>query len=308
METLNQKGIRTLDFSLWKSGQKEEFANQLKESFQTTGFCLLKNHGIPIEKVDTALNLYKKFFLGLLPYERLRYERKEEKHQIGYTPLGIETGEYAKDPDVKHFFQFRGHENIDSVPELPGLIFASVDLFSMFRNLSIEILRAVAVSLWLTEDYFDLREGNSVMRAIHYPAHSSPVTDDEIVAKGGNHIGMCASKHTDINMLTLLFARQKGLELQTGDGWMPVVTNNPDEIILNCGDMLEHLTAGVYKSGVHRVVCERNTDRFSIPYFCHIKEKCSIRPLASFEDLNNGRFKFKTAGEFLNHRLNKINL
>jgi isopenicillin N synthase-like dioxygenase len=73
--------------------------------------------------------------------------------------------------------------------------------------------------------------------------------------------------------------------------------------------MLWHLTGGVYKSGLHRVVCEPNKDRFSCPFFGHRIDSASIAPLKKFRGLYDPKkFPWDNEGEFLRHRLEEINL
>jgi len=57
------------------------------------------------------------------------------------------------------------------------------------------------------------------LRNIFYPANANPMSDDTAVARGGNIIAMCASRHTDINFITLLEALEKGLQLRHGGKW-----------------------------------------------------------------------------------------
>ena len=102
------------------------------------------------------------------------------------------------------------------------------------------MLRAIARFLKVDEDYFTdtVRDGNSVMRLLHYPAQSEPT---------GEHIR--AGAHEDINTITLLLgAEEAGLELKTKDGrWIPV-SPRPGELVINIGDMLQRLTNGVLRS------------------------------------------------------------
>lgn len=72
--------------------------------------------------------------------------------------------------------------------------------------------------------------------------------------------------------------------------------------------MLEHLTAGVYKSGIHRVVCKPGIERFSCPFFGHRVDNASIIPLDQFTGYDREKFSFLTEGQFFNHRLTQINL
>jgi len=95
------------------------------------------------------------------------------------------------------------------------------------------VLQALAAYLGLERHWFDdpVRDGNSILRLLHYP----PVPPD-----GPN---IRAGAHGDINVITLLLgAEEAGLEVLDHDGrWIPV---NPPagSLVCNIGDMLERLS------------------------------------------------------------------
>ncbi len=247
-----QQVIPTLNMQDFTSGdehRKATFVQEIKKALGSTGFFFLKNHGISAHTLSGARNVFDRFFQGLSMEERLKYEFIEEQHQRGYTPMRIEKGEFANIADEKHFFQIGDDRNVN-VDEIPEFENAADALFNEFRAQSIELLRAIALSLGLPEHHFDEKEGYSIMRAIDYPPTEDPLEDDDEATRGGNITGMCASKHTDINMITLLEAQEEGLQLLKDNTWLPITIDNPDLIIVNAGDMLEHLTGGRYRSGL----------------------------------------------------------
>ena len=167
------------------------------------------------------------------------------------------------------------------------------------------VLRALALFLEIDENYFDnyIKNGNSILRPIHYP----PITEDPKDA-------VRAAAHGDINLITLLMgAHGKGLQVQNTRGeWIDAVASE-DELMINIGDMLSRHTNNVLKSTVHRVV---NPDkellkksRYSIPFFMHPISEMKLNVLKSticeefpkaYEDI--------TAGEFLEERLIEVGL
>ncbi len=297
--------VRVLDWNLYKKGSELEFAQRLKSSFANTGFFILENHGISSMLLKQNRLLFAKFFKDLSLKERMQYVFSDIFYQKGYTPMSMETGEFANVADNKHFYQLGDiHEN-PFIKEIPALQSSSAELYEDFYFLYKQLMRIVAMSLDLDKNTFDEELGNSIMRHIHYPAHSKPMTDDEAVTFGGNLQGMCASKHTDINDLTLLHATEPGLQLWNNNHWEPILCDE-NMIIVNVGDMLWHLTGGYYKSGVHRVVCEPGVERFSSPFFGHRKDECSVIPLEHLGPFDLSKFSFKTEGEFLEHRLKQI--
>ena len=300
--------IKTLDLNQYRKGDLT-FVELLKESLTNPGFFFLKNHGIP-EVLLRKMTVQSHQFFMLSEAEKKRYQYPQLHHQVGYTPLYTEKGEYADKADVKEFFQTGDMYPFPYVHRFPAFAPTSEKLFNSFNNTFMTLLEAVALSLELPKEYFDDKAGNSIMRSIYYPPHENVVSSDKAVAsvKGGNSAGMCASMHTDINMLTLLHALEPGLQLMQGRRWKPVIIPDSNVIVVNCGDMLEHVTGGRYTSGMHRVVCQRNTPRQSIPFFGHVKEYVSLVPLKYLGTSDLKKYYHKTAGEYLNFRLEQIGL
>ena len=126
------------------------------------------------------------------------------------------------------------------------------------------MLEALAPSLGVTEDYFKsmATNGNSILRLLHYP----PVPDNA----EPNQVR--AAAHEDINLITILVAANGGgLELLDRDGkWLPVETD-PDNLIVDAGDMLARVCNDVVPATTHRVVNPSgpNVSRYSMPFFMH---------------------------------------
>ena len=189
--------------------------------------------------------------------------------------------------------------------EVPSFKETFLELFAAFDLTGLKILKAIARYLEIDEDYFEdaVRDGNSVLRALHYPPQAEPT---------GQHIR--AGAHEDINAITLLLgAEEAGLELLTKDGtWIPV-SPNPGELVINIGDMLQRLTNGVLRSTSHRVVNpapERATHaRYSMPFFLHFRSDFLIEALP--ETLAEGepaKWPPISADDYLQERLREIKL
>jgi hypothetical protein len=102
---------------------------------------------------------------------------------------------------------------------------------------------------------------------------------------------------------------EEGLEVLHEGKWIRVKVPK-DAFIINCGDMLENLSNGYFKSSVHRVVSQPNKERFSIVYFVHPKYGDRLDPLASCIRLTGGVQRFPDAAglDMLAHRLVEIGL
>ncbi|MBS1662501.1 MAG: isopenicillin N synthase family oxygenase [Bacteroidetes bacterium] len=295
--------------------QKAAFVDALGKAYEDVGFVAVKNHGIPDSTIEGLYTNTKAFFSQPSEVKR-KYEIPGLAGQRGYTSFGKEHAKGSTAPDLKEFFQF-GQTVEDGDPikaeypdnvqvaELPQFnpIFKSA--YQSFEASGSALLRAIALYLGLDEKYFDnyVHNGNSILRAIHYP----PIKEEPKSA-------IRAEQHEDINLITLLIgASADGLEiLSKQDEWVPV-TSLPEQIVVNVGDMLQRLTNNKLRSTTHRVVNPPRelwgSPRFSIPFFLHPKSSMSLACLPSCIDASHPKaYPDATAGEYLDERLREIGL
>jgi isopenicillin N synthase-like dioxygenase len=147
------------------------------------------------------------------------------------------------------------------------------------------------------------KDGETIMRAIHYP----PLSDDRDPAS------IRSAPHEDINFITLLCeSTASGLELLQRDGTWLAIPALPNQIIVDSGDMIQNLTNGYYKSTTHRVVNpDSNRERrFSLPFFVHPRPECDLTPLPACVKRTGGTIRYRSisAGEYLIERLKEIGL
>ena len=174
-----------------------------------------------------------------------------------------------------------------------------------FDTAGLKVLKAIARYLKIDENYFEdaVRDGNSVLRALHYPPVPKPT---------GEHIR--AGAHEDINAITLLLgAEEAGLELLTRDRrWIPV-SPRPGELVINIGDMLQRLTNGKLRSTTHRVVNptpdRASKARYSMPFFLHFRSDFLIEALPETVPAGEQpKWPPITANDHLQERLREIKL
>jgi isopenicillin N synthase-like dioxygenase len=291
------------------------FAQELGKSFVEYGFAIVRDHGIPEDLIHRAEEKAKLFFA--LPEEvKNKYYIEGAGGARGYTPFGIETAKGFKAHDLKEFWHVgrelsEGHKFRDVMAdnvwpaEVQDFRNTFTELYAAFDEAGVKVLRAIARFLRVDEEYFTdtVRDGNSVMRLLHYPAQSEPT---------GEHIR--AAAHEDINTITLLLgAEEAGLELKTKDGrWIPV-SPKPGELVINIGDMLQRLTNGVLRSTSHRVVNpapDRATHaRYSMPYFLHFRPDFMIEALPGTVPAGEGpKWPPISSHDYLQERLREIKL
>ena len=297
-----------------QAGDPAGFAAALGGSFERFGFAMVSNHGIPQDLIDRAWAMTKAFFD--LPEDVKRsYFVAGGGGARGYTPFKTEIAKGASHVDLKEFWHIgrelaAGHRFSELMapniwPDQPeGFRETFVELFAAFDTAGDKLLSAIAVHLGLAPDWFDhaVKDGNSVLRLLHYP----PVTEDAPNVRAG--------AHEDINLITLLLgAEEAGLELLDKDGeWLPV---KPPEgaLVVNVGDMLQRLTNHVLPSTTHRVVNppveRRGHSRYSMPFFLHPAPDFLIKALPQTVTAENPeREPPITAHDYLAERLAEIGL
>lgn len=312
------QSIPVVDLAAFTSGDaagKAAFVEQLGKAYEEVGFVAVKNHGISDDLI-AKLYKYVQLFFTLPPDVKRSYEIPELAGQRGYTSFGKEHAKGYDAPDLKEFFQFgQTVEDEDpisneyppnvAVKEIPAFSPTFYDAYRAFEKSGKALLQAIAIYLGLDEHYFDeyIHNGNSILRAIHYP----PITQQPASA-------IRAEQHEDINLITLLVgASADGLQiLDKQDNWVPV-TSLPEQIVVNVGDMLQRLTNNRLKSTTHRVVNPPrdmwHTSRYSIPFFLHPKSEMPLNALEScITDENPLAYEPITAGEYLDERLREIGL
>ena len=291
------------------------FARDLGAAFERYGFAVIGDHGLPQPVLDEALAEAKAFF-ALPQALKLAYAVPGGAGQRGYTPFGREAAKGAATHDLKEFWHVGrelppGSVNRDVMPdnlwpsERPGFRPALLALYEALDRLGGRVLRAIAHYLGLPDDAFEdaTRDGNSILRLLHYP----PVAADAP--------GVRAGAHEDIDAVTLLLgAEEAGLELLDRDGrWLPVQPP-PGAVVCNIGDMLQRLTNHVLPSTTHRVANpppdRRSVARYSTPFFLHFRPDFQIRTLPGCVSLDRpDRYPEPiTADAYLRQRLGEIGL
>jgi len=310
--------IPSVDLRDYTSGdpeRKEKFIKEIGSAFENIGFVALSGHFLSDDLVKDLYDEVKKFF-NLSQEIKDSYEIEGIGGQRGYTSFGKEHAKGRKEGDLKEFWHFGQFveddpaleaeypENV-TVKELAEFNEVGKETYKMLEKTAKYVLRALAIHLDLPETYFDeyIKNGNSILRPIHYP----PIMNEPKNA-------VRAAAHGDINLITLLMgAHGRGLQVQNHKGeWVDAIATT-DQLMINVGDMLSRLSNEKLKSTVHRVVNPPrelwSTSRYSIPFFMH---PISSMPLDCLENCideeHPKRFEDITAGEFLNERLIDLGL
>lgn len=303
------------DFLSEDSSRKQKFVNEIGKAYEEIGFVALKGHFLDDQLVQKLYEEIRQFFN--LPLEtKQQYEIPGIGGQRGYVSFGKEHAKGRKEGDLKEFWHFGQYvednpkleaeypKNVE-VKELPDFNSTGKKAYQMLEKTGIYVLRALALYLDLPENYFDafVKNGNSILRPIHYP----PITSEPLNA-------VRAAAHGDINLITLLMGAQgRGLQVQNHNGeWIDAIADE-DELVINVGDMLSRHSNNKLKSTIHRVINPPkelwHTSRYSIPFFMHPVSEMPLNCLENCIDEDNPkRYPDITAGAFLHQRLIELGL
>jgi isopenicillin N synthase-like dioxygenase len=291
------------------------FAQALGQSFARHGFAVVADPGLDPFGLARADGAARAFFALPDRVKRASFD-PQGLGQRGYTPFGLETAKGADTGDLKEFWHVgrdlpAGHPLSASMPpnvwpdEPCEFRDAMLWLFDALDRLGWRLLSAIALYLGLAEDAFDaaVKDGNSVLRLLHYP----PLRAEGPAIRAG--------AHEDINAITLLLgAEEAGLEILDRDGVWRAIDPPAGAVVVNIGDMLSRLTNDALPSTTHRVVNpapeRRGVARYSSPFFLHFRPDFEIRTLPTCVSTERpDRYPQPiTADAFLRQRLKEIKL
>lgn len=262
--------------------------SQFARSLVNTGFAVLVNHPLSWDLIEELFTEWNDFFDSKA---RLAY-RPRPGSQAGY--FGPDVSETAKGYDVrdlKEFFHIYPDEVYPSEVSDAALRYrreaealATTLLEWVEANTPEEV--AANYSRPLSTMLNDSKR--TLLRILRYP----PLSGTE--AQGA----VRAAAHEDINLLTVLpSSNEPGLELaDRHGGWHPVPCD-PESLAVNCGEMLQHASAGHFPATTHRVVNPTGNasrrHRMAAPLFLHPSDDVILA---------HGR----TARSFLDERLSEL--
>jgi isopenicillin N synthase-like dioxygenase len=276
IESAKPAGIPVIDVSGLRGApaERQAVARNLHKACTDTGFFYISGHGIPTALIEKLFRQSQLFF-ALPPEQKLALDMNTSPCRRGYEPLRAQTLEPDTPPDVKEGFL----AGVDLPPEHPVVRDDPVNHgpnqwpgeLPEFRNvmmhylqeitqLSNLLIRGLALSLNLPEDYFDAYCDTpiTILRLLHYPPQPLNAAPNE---KG------CGA-HTDWGGITVLLQDSAGglQVLSTGGSWVaaPPILGT---FVVNIGDLFARWTNNFYRSTVHRVINLSGRDRYSVPFF-----------------------------------------
>lgn len=183
-----------------------------------------------------------------------------------------------------------------------------LDFHNQCKALHIEVMRAIAVGMGLSESYFDgfTDVGDNTLRLLHYPEVEKSVFKS-------NKLQVRAGEHTDYGSITLLFQDMRGgLQVKSPNGNFVDATPIKDTVVVNAGDLLARWSNDTIKSTLHRVVeppapeeGDVHPARYSIAYFCNPNFDSQIEAIEGTYGGEKGEKKYQgiNSGDYLVQRL-----
>ncbi|MDR6792720.1 isopenicillin N synthase-like dioxygenase [Pseudarthrobacter oxydans] len=266
-----------------------DFIEQLRYATHNVGFFQITGYGAAPGQPEQLLDTIRRFF-SLPLEERLKLDNRLSPHFRCYTRMGTEVTQGKADareqidysperqpvrdyPEDQPFWLLQG-PNLwpdESFPELRPVAMAWAELMSL---VGMELLRGIAVSLQLPEDYFDEPFQGSpawMGKLVHY-------VGGVVEAAGDQGVG----SHADYGFVTLLLQDDVGgLEVLPpgAAAWVPVEPL-PGALVVNLGEMLEVATEGYLAATIHRVQAPPpGVDRYSVPFFWSPRLDAVIHPV-----------------------------
>lgn len=267
--------LSLMSFVNGTSNDRVKFTNELFRGLKDYGFIVLVDHPVDYALTTKAYDLVHEFF-QLPTNVKREYICNEGGGQRGYTAFGVEHAKDSKYPDLKEFWHvgretlvneahFRKYFPHNLWPaEVPEFKNVMLKLFNGLDQTSTLVLDSLGMALDVPQNYFRdmLQDGNSIIRAIHYPPLGADAPKNAVRA----------AAHEDINLITCMVgATSSGLELLDRDGkWLPVSCNDR-QLVIDSGDMLSRITNDVIPATTHRVVNpdDATSNRYSMPFFTH---------------------------------------
>lgn len=234
------------DFYSPDPSRKQKVVDQIRESCLYNGFFQIANHTVPLQQQQAVMNSAKRLF-ALDLEEKQKVAKENNTWNRGYEMLRSQILEEGTQPELKegfyigddistdhpYFIEKKLNSGPNQWPQILGEEFkqSTMDYYKSTLNLAADLLKALALSLDLQEDYFTkfLEGAVATMRLLHYPSQSPDA--DEKLTRG---IGA----HTDFGAITLLLQDEvDGLQVwdKHSSSWIDV-SSGPFSASLASGD------------------------------------------------------------------------
>ncbi|KAL4733341.1 2OG-Fe(II) oxygenase [Aspergillus similis] len=253
--------------------ERDAVIAQVKEACRKYGFFQVKGHRISPRAQEGLIRGMNNFF-SLPKEDKTKLSFLNNPCRRGYEASGMSIRDGDALPDSKESFYIGQEEPVVEPPGFHGPnvwphlppeefrqpVWEYYEQASQLGKIIWEILlQGLGFSTTLMDDF--TKRPIIMMKMIRYPPTGTTLP---------GQFGVGA--HTDFGGVTVLLQQpnREGLEVwhdETGD-WLPVPAIQ-DVLVINCGDMIQKWSGGVYRSARHRVINKADSERLSCATFWH---------------------------------------
>jgi isopenicillin-N synthase len=276
--------VPTIDISpLFGDSQseKESVAHEMEKALRGSGFFYAANHGVDVQRLQDIVNEFhrtmtddEKFDLAIRAYNKNNQHVRNGYYMAMKGKKAVESFCYLNPSFTPQHLMIRTgapmHEVNDWPDEAahPGFRAFCEEYFWQVFDVSVALMRGIALALGKPEDFFDseMSRGDTLaaVSLIRYPYLESypPVK----TAPDGTRLSF--EDHLDVSLITVLYQTVvQNLQVETPAGWLDLPTSDRD-FLINAGTYLAYLTNDFLPAPNHRVKFI-NAERLSLPFFFH---------------------------------------
>jgi isopenicillin N synthase-like dioxygenase len=284
-ETFSALPIIDIRALITQSPERYATAEQLGAACRDYGFFYITGHGVG-EALQKRLEILSRRFFAQPLEEKLAIRMAlGGRAWRGYFAVGNELT--SGRPDLKEGIYFGAELDEDNAlvkshtpmhgrnlfpANLPGFRETVLAYMEAMTELGHRLMGGIALSLGLAEDYFAERytaEPLTLFRIFNYPPDRAPESEKS----------WGVGEHTDYGVLTILKQDDSGgLQVKSQSRWLdaPPIRGS---FLCNIGDMLDRMTAGLYRSTPHRVRNPGGHDRLAFPFFFDPNFNARVQPV-----------------------------
>ncbi|CAK7357485.1 unnamed protein product [Dovyalis caffra] len=260
-----------IDLGALHGPSRSDIIKQLDHACRHYGFFMLKNHGISETLLNGIMGLAREFFH--LP----EGERKKLYSPDPTSLISLAVGFKDDKQDVfvsRESLKFHSHpleKFVNAWPTNPSSFREIVgDYCVASKRAEITVIEAIFEGLGMERETIDQILGkHGQYTSLNY----YPVCDESNLERTFGLRG-----HTDSTIVTMLLPDEvPGLEVLLNDEYVPVKPM-PNALVVHVGDVLQGLSNLQYKSLLHRVIVNSETERLSIASYCYPSNDTHIGP------------------------------
>ncbi|KAK4869341.1 hypothetical protein LT330_006341 [Penicillium expansum] len=262
---------------------RQDLLEQVRSACKTFGFFQIINHGVPEFLQEDILKQSEDFFK--LPLDiKEKYNKEIGGFNRGYERLRAQNFEKKTEGDLKEGYYFGTNLSLDhpyvvrrkinmgpnkypdEVSNPESFKMTAESYFAIMEKLAHDILKILAATLNLDEDFF---QG----RLMHLPMREARI-----------------GAHTDFGGITILLQDMiGGLQVWNKESaiWVDVEPLQ-GALVVNLGNMMMRWTNDLYMSNLHRVINKTGKERYSVPFFFSGNPEFVVKCLPSCEEASGG--------------------